>query len=243
MNKYKLKYKPLGSIAVLIQWPQEIDKDILKNISLFRSKIQSDVGEYILDTIPAYCSLTVFFDTSKIRYSSMVRDLKEIYEVKNLKLLTANKLWKVPVCYDLEFGIDLELISAKKNMSIEKIIQTHSSSIYDIYFIGFLPGFLYLGGLDEKIHFKRKSKPRMRIKKGDVGIAGNQTGIYPRVSPGGWNIIGNSPIKFFDVNKNPPCFAIPGDRLVFRSIDKKEYLEIEKRVKAGEFIMESEMYG
>jgi len=243
LNKYKLKYKPLGSIAVLIQWPQEIDKDILKNISLFRSKIQSDVGEYILDTVPTYCSLTVFFDTSKIRYSSMVRDLKEIYEVKNQKLLTANKLWKVPVCYDLEFGIDLELISEKKKISIEKIIEVHSSGIYDIYFIGFLPGFLYLGGLDEKIHFKRKSKPRMGIKKGDVGIAGNQTGIYPRVSPGGWNIVGNSPLNFFDVNKNPPCFAIPGDRLVFRAIGKEEYIEIEKEVQAGTYLMESEMYG
>lgn len=243
MNKYKLKYKPLGSIAVLIQWPQEIDKDILKNISLFRSKIQSDVGEYILDTVPTYCSLTVFFDTSKIRYSSMVRDLKEIYEVKNQKLLTANKLWKVPVCYDLEFGIDLELISEKNKISIEKIIQAHSSGIYDIYFIGFLPGFLYMGGLDEKIHFKRKSNPRMRIKKGDVGIAGNQTGIYPRVSPGGWNIIGNSPLNFFDVSKNPPCFAIPGDKLVFRAIDKKEYIAIKKKVQAGTYLIESEMYG
>ena len=243
MNKYKLKYKPLGSIAVLVQWPQEIDKEILNNISLFRSKIQSDVGEYILDTVPAYCTLTVFFDTSKIKYSSMVRDLKEIYEIKNQKLLTANKLWKIPVCYDEGFGLDLELIAEKNKISVDNIIKVHSSGIYDIYFIGFLPGFLYLGGLDKKIHFKRKSKPRLSIKKGAVGIAGNQTGIYPRMSPGGWNIIGNSPLNIFDVNKNPPCFAIPGDKLMFQVIDKKEYAEIEKLVNSGEYIIESEMYG
>ena len=243
MNKYKLKYKPLGSIAVLVQWPQEIDKEILNNISLFRSKIQSDVGEYILDTVPAYCTLTVFFDTTKIKYSSMVKDLKEIYEIKNQKLLTANKLWKIPVCYDEEFGLDLELIAEKNRISIDNIIKVHSSGIYDIYFIGFLPGFLYLGGLHNKIHFNRKSKPRMNIKKGDVGIAGNQTGIYPRKSPGGWNIIGNSPLNFFDVDKNPPCFAIPGDKLMFQVIDKKEYGEIEKMVNSGEYKIESEMYG
>jgi inhibitor of KinA len=243
LNKYKLKYKPLGSIAVLVEWPQQIDKDILLNISLFRNKIQSDIGEFILDTVPAYCSLTVFFDTSKIKYYSVVKDLKEIYEVKNQKLLTAHKIWKVPVCYEPEFGVDLEFISKKIKIPVEKIIQIHSSSIYDIYFIGFLPGFLYLGGLQKKIYFKRKSEPRLKIKKGDVGIAGNQTGIYPRVSPGGWNIIGNSPLNFFDVNKNPPCFAIPGDKIQFRSVNRKQYDEIEDLVNEGKYKMESEMYG
>jgi KipI family sensor histidine kinase inhibitor len=228
---------------VLVEWPQKIDKDILINIIFFRSKIQSNIGEFVLDTVPAYSSLTIFFDTSKIKYSSMVKYLKEIYEIKNQKLLIVNKLWKIPVCYDIEFGIDLELIAEKKNISIEKIIEIHSSSIYDVYFIGFFPGFLYLGGLPKKIHFKRKSKPRLKINKGDVGIAGDQTGIYPRTSPGGWNIIGNSPLHFFDVNKSPPCFAIPGDKIQFRVVDKKEYYEIEKLVNSGKYSIESETYG
>jgi len=243
LNKYKLKYKPLGSIAVLVEWPQKIDKEILINISLFKNKIQSTIGEYVLDTVPAYSSLTVFFDTSKIRYSSMVKDLKEIYEIKNQKLLIVNKLWKIPVCYDLEFGVDIELIAEKKKISVEKIIKIHSSGIYDIYFIGFFPGFLYLGGLSKKIHFKRKSIPRLKINKGDVGIAGDQTGIYPRASPGGWNIIGNSPLQFFDVNKSPPCFAVPGDKIQFCVIDKKEYGKIKILVNSGKYKIESETYG
>ena len=115
MNLYKLKYKPLGSIAVLIEWPQIIEPEVLKNIHLFRHKIHVDMGEYVLETVPAYNSLTVFFDTSRIKYSSVVRDLKEIYTSKDQKLLTANKIWKIPVCYDDAFAEDLaELAKSKK---------------------------------------------------------------------------------------------------------------------------------
>ncbi len=243
MNKYKLKYKPLGSIAALIEWPKEIQEPILKNISIFRNKIHADMGEYVLETVPAYNSLTVFFDTSKIKYSGVVADLKEIYATKDQKLLTAYKIWKIPVCYDKKFALDLSEICKVKKISQEKFIALHSSSLYDVYFIGFLPGFLYLGGLDEKLHFKRKDKPRREIKRGDVGIAGNQTGVYPRVSPGGWNIIGNSPLSFFDVDKFPPCFAVAGDKVQFVSIDLVEYEKILKQVESGNYVPQSEVYG
>jgi len=243
MNKYKLKYKPLGSIAALVEWPKEIQEPILKNISIFRHKIHADMGEYVLETVPAYNSLTVFFDTSKIKYSGVVADLKEIYSTKDQKLLTAYKIWKIPVCYDKKFALDLSEICKSKKISREKFIALHSSGLYDVYFIGFLPGFLYLGGLDEKLHFKRKDKPRREIKRGDVGIAGNQTGVYPRVSPGGWNIIGNSPLSFFDVDKFPPCFAVAGDKVQFVPIGLEDYEKILKQVESGNYVPQSEVYG
>ena len=243
MNKYKLKYKPLGSIAALIEWPKEIQEPILKNISIFRNKIHADMGEYVLETVPAYNSLTVFFDTSKIKYSGVVADLKEIYSTKDQKLLTAYKIWKIPVCYDKKFALDLPEISKAKKISQEKFTALHSSVLYDVYFIGFLPGFLYLGGLDEKLHYRRKDKPRREIKRGDVGIAGNQTGVYPRVSPGGWNIIGNSPLSFFDVDKFPPCFAVAGDKVQFVPIDLEEHAKILKEVESGSYVPQSEVYG
>jgi inhibitor of KinA len=243
LNKYKLKYKPLGSIAVLIEWPKAIEEPILKNISIFRNKIHADMGEYVLETVPAYNSLTVFFDTSKIKYSGVVSDLKEIYSTKDQKLLTAYKLWKIPVCYEAEFAADLEEISKHKKLKKEAIVKLHSKALYDVYFIGFLPGFLYLGGLDEKLHYKRRDKPRREIRSGDVGIAGNQTGIYPRVSPGGWNIIGNSPINFFDLNVFPPCFAVAGDKVQFIPIDAEEHARIRQEVESGNYVPKSEIYG
>jgi len=243
LNLYKLKYKPLGSIAVLIEWPKSIDPGILKNIHIFRHKVHVDMGEYVLETVPAYNSLTVFFDTAKIKYSSVVTDLKEIYASKDQKLLTASKIWKIPVCYEDEFGLDLEHLAKIKKLTKKKIIALHNEPLYDIYFIGFLPGFLYLGGLPEILEFPRKDKPRLKIKKGDVALAGNQSGIYPRTSPGGWNIIGNSPLSFFNVDEFPPCFAVSGDKLKFIPVDKIKHEEIRKEVEAGVYQIESEIHG
>ena len=243
MNKYKLKYKPFGSIAVLIEWPKSIEEDILKNISVFRNKVHMDMGEYVLETVPAYNSLTVFFDTSKIKYSDVVQDLREVYESKDQKLITAYKIWKIPVCYDPVFGIDLEMMSDRMKLSTKEIIARHSGIIYDVYFIGFLPGFLYLGGMDERLAFPRRAKPRPAIRKGDVGIAGKQTGVYPNVSPGGWNIIGNSPLEWFNVKVFPPCFAVGGDKLQFVPIGLEEHGRIRKQVEAGTYEIESEVYG
>lgn len=243
MNLYKLKYKPLGSIAVLVEWPKQIDREILKNIIQFKYKINADMGEYVLETVPAYNSLAVFFDTGKIKYSSVVKDLKEVYESKDQKLLRAYKLWKIPVCYDDKFGIDLDHLAEDKKLTKEDIIKLHSSAIYDVYFIGFLPGFLYLGGLPEELEYKRKDRPRLKIKPGDVAIAGNQTGIYPRTSPGGWNIIGNSPLRFFEVDKFPPSFAVAGDKIKFIQVDIKEYNRIKKEVESGVYVIDSEING
>lgn len=201
------------------------------------------MGEYVLETVPAYNSLTVFFDTGRIKYSSVVKDLKEIYASKDQKLITAYKLWRIPVCYEDEFGLDLGLMAKAKNLSKEKIIEMHSAQIYDVYFIGFLPGFLYMGGLPEQLDFKRKDEPRLKIKQGDVAIAGNQTGIYPRESPGGWNIVGNSPLCFFEVDKFPPCFAVAGDKLKFVPVTIKEHDRIKKEVEAGVYKIDSEING
>ena len=201
------------------------------------------MGEYVLETVPAYNSLTVFFDTGKIKYSSVVTDLKEIYATKDQKLLTANRIWKIPVCYDKEFGLDLGNLAKIKKLTREKIISLHTGPLYDMYFIGFLPGFLYLGGLPKVLEQPRKDKPRLKINKGDVAIAGNQTGIYPRTSPGGWNIIGNSPLSFFNVDEFPPCFAVSGDKVKFIQVDKIKHEEIKKQVEAGDYQIESEIHG
>jgi len=150
------------------------------------------------------------------------------------------KLWKIPVCYDQEFGIDLEEISNQNSIPIPDIIQGHSGSIYSIYFIGFLPGFLYLGGLDKQLYFPRKMTPRLKINKGSVAIGGSQTGVYPNESPGGWNVIGNTPINFFNINDENPCFASAGDQIQFVSVSKSEYNKIETKIKNNSYIIESE---
>jgi inhibitor of KinA len=121
------------------------------------------------------------------------------------------------------------------NLEIPEIIKLHSQNPYRVYFIGFLPGFLYLGGLNKQLFFDRKSNPRLKVAQGTVAIGGEQTGVYPSESSGGWNIIGKTPLVFFNIHEDIPCFAKAGDFIKFIPIDKEEFLKIKKEVKEGRY--------
>jgi len=233
-----LTYKSFGNRAILIEWPVKIDKKILKNVILFKNKILKYNPKVVLEVIIGYNSLTiVYLNTIKNIYSEF-SVLKSIYLSGFSQIKTKNFRWLIPVCYDKKFGIDLQEISQKNGLEIDVIINLHSSQIYTVFFIGFLPGFLYLGGLDKQLFFNRKSSPRLEVKNGAVGIGGMQTGIYPSQSSGGWNIIGNSPVSFFNPKKEQPCFAKSGDEIQFYKIDIEEYEQIKKRVEAGIYELE-----
>lgn len=221
-----MTYKPFGDRAILIEWPAKIDENTLKSVLNYKNAIKKNSIKVIVDVISAYNSLTIFYDTTIDNIDSEILALKSIYNKQISLKLTKYHLWKLPVCYDQQFGLDLKEISQKNKLPIDRIIELHSSQIYTVYFIGFLPGFLYLGGLDKKLFFKRKSNPRLSVEKGAVGIGGLQTGVYPQESAGGWNIIGNSPIQFFDRKKEQPCFAQPGDKIKFIPVDIETYNEV-----------------
>lgn len=133
------------------------------------------------------------------------------------------KIWEIPVCYDLELGVDLEQLAKSKSLTVEELIHRHSSPIYRIHFIGFLPGFPYLSGLDPILATARKSQPDKAVCSGSVAIGGNQTGIYPQQSPGGWHVIGRTPIRIFHSESTPPVFFEMGDRIKFNPISREEF--------------------
>ncbi len=238
---FNLVYRPYGERSILIEWPSVIDEDTLFNVLSFKDKILKENIELIIEINHAYNSLLIVYKNYLIDFNNQVSLLKKIYKQKEKLIGSVFKQWRIPVCYDAVFGIDLEAMSQSKSFSKEDIIKRHSQATYTVYFIGFLPGFLYLGGLDEALHFPRKETPRLKIKKGAVAIGGNQTGVYPNESPGGWNIIGNTPISFFDVTSNNPCFAKSGDRIKFHPISLEKYRDIETLVNAGVYQMESEV--
>jgi inhibitor of KinA len=241
LDTFQPTYKPFGERSILVEWPPEINENILQDVLNFKLCIQNQFIKSKIQVTFAYNSLLITYDYTIENINDEVLSLKSLYTSKNSKKKTSFKLWKVPVCYDDEFALDLDEISAKKRISKSKIIELHSSPIYTVFFIGFLPGFLYLGGLEERLHYPRKSTPRLQIKKGAVAIGGFQTGIYPNASPGGWNIIGNSPISFFDASKDIPCFAKAGDKIQFVPIYLKEYQDISTLVKEGVYQLESEV--
>ncbi|APZ46349.1 allophanate hydrolase [Polaribacter reichenbachii] len=238
----KITYKSFGANAILIEWQSIIDDKILEDILLFKEKITSTEKTEIVDIIQAYNSLTVVYKNYISNFNDEVHQLKQVYKSILKEGKENNFQWEIPVCYDVEFGIDLEEISQKSNLEIDEIIQLHSSALYKIYFIGFLPGFLYLGGLDSKIYFDRKPNPRLNVPKGAVGIGGKQTGVYPNNSAGGWNIIGKTPVDFFDVEKENPCFAKAGDFIKFKSISLDEFYQLEKEVQEKTYQLTKTLY-
>ncbi|WP_188374758.1 5-oxoprolinase subunit PxpB [Winogradskyella haliclonae] len=231
--KYNLKYRPFNERSILIEWPSVIDEDMLQDVLNFKNILFQKNVKLKVDIINTYNSILVnYVYTIEDVYDEILR-LKTIYSSIESQSALKLKLWEVPVCYDDEFGIDLELLSTTKSLAKSEIIQRHSQQIYTVFFIGFLPGFLYLGGLDESLCFDRKSTPNLDVKKGAVGIGGNQTGIYPQNSPGGWHIIGNSPVSFFNPKKENPCFAKAGDKIKFMPVSMEEYHSILEQVNSN----------
>jgi inhibitor of KinA len=241
LPQYKLTYKPYGAHSILIEWPTKIHNDILNDVLCFKQIIENKYVKEKVQVKSAYSSLLVFYVLGINNIYDKISTLKSAYEVMNGLNKPTFKRWNIPVCYDDEFGIDLDEISSRNNISKSDIIRLHSTSIYTVYFIGFLPGFLYLGGLKKELYIPRKSTPRLAVEKGAIAIGGNQTGVYPNASPGGWNIIGNTPIDFFEANSNPPCFAKAGDQIQFYPISRKEHSVIKKLVEAGVYQLESEV--
>ena len=227
-----LTYKQFGSRAILIEWPAKIDEEVLKDILQFKEHIISNKKEFIQEYITGYNSITIVYLKESIDFSFEKKALISLYLEEHSKSTTINFLWKIPVCYDMDFGIDLEEMSSTLKLSTQEIIDLHMQTVYTVYFIGFLPGFLYLGGLDPRLEVKRNPNPRLHVAKGSIGIGGSQTGVYPMDSAGGWNIIGKTPLSFFNLNNEIPCFAKPGDRIQFTPISKDEFkkLEIEAKI-------------
>ena len=230
MKSYNLTYKQYGERAILIDWPSRIEENILKDIINYKNKIVNYNIKLIVEVINTYNSLTIIYATTIENIYSEISNLKSIYKKPVIIKHENNYCWDVPVCYDQQFGLDLQEISDENGIPIDEIIELHTGSTYTVFFIGFLPGFLYLGGLSKHLHFKRRSTPRLMVEQGSVGIGGTQTGVYSMKSAGGWNIIGKSPISFFDLSKESPCFAKAGDKIKFVPININEYKRIEVEV-------------
>lgn len=230
MGRFNLVYKPFGNQAILVEWPKKIDAEIQEDVWFFKNLIKEFSVKSKLEVIAAYNSITIIYKSTIDNVYSEISALKSLYKGENSVVVRDRKLWEVPVCYHPDLAPDLYSLSASKNLTLEHIESLHTGSKYTVSFIGFLPGFLYLSGLNDLLYTPRKSSPAKQITAGSVAIGDRQTGIYPMNSPGGWQIIGNSPLNFFDVNAKNPCFAAPGDGIKFVSVSIEEHREIKRQV-------------
>ena len=224
MSKYTISIRPFGVHAILIEWPSIVEENILDDILAFAQDLKNNrLGTKQWEFVPSYNSLTLIQREKPIDFNLVYKNLYKWYAAMGTTKAVKKFLWRLPVCYDLDFGIDLQEVSAYLNKSISEIIDLHTSNKYTVYGIGFLPGFMYLGGVSKTLEIPRKAAPRLQVEKGAVGLAGKQTGIYPQQSPGGWNIIGNCSVPIFNPENEPPCFVNVGDKIQFYAISRAEY--------------------
>ncbi|KPM33575.1 Allophanate hydrolase, subunit 1 [Croceitalea dokdonensis DOKDO 023] len=222
MKKYPITIKPFGLHAALIAWPDQVNEGVLEDILQFKHFLM-DALEDGWELIPAYNSLTLVNTCIPIDENKFHGQLLTWYKQLGPKQAVQRYQWTLPVCYDSEFGHDIQEVASTLTFSVDELITKHTATAYTVYGIGFLPGFMYLGGLPKDLEIPRKQTPRLHVDKGSVGLAGKQTGIYPQDSPGGWNIIGRCPIPLFNTKASPPFFASIGDKIRFKAVSKAEY--------------------
>jgi inhibitor of KinA len=231
-------FAPLGDVAVVVTLGERIDESTLRQVRALANALlaQSDAG--VVDVIPAYTTETVFYEAigsaTESPYARMCRVISECASLARSRNETATagerkrrarspKTVEIPVCYGGERGPDLEDVARQAKLSADEVIELHAQPDYQVCAIGFTPGFPYLGGLPEKLHTPRRPTPRVRVPAGSVGIGGMQTGVYSLPTPGGWQLIGRTPLTLFDAGREEPALLQVGDQVKFCPISPEEF--------------------
>ncbi|WP_163970603.1 5-oxoprolinase subunit PxpB [Oceanobacillus halotolerans] len=227
---------PAGDKAVKVWFHDDVSPGLNTTIQRFCDRLEAINIAGVTELVPAFDSVTIYYDPTIILYEDLHREISEIYETPVKNGNYEARLIHVPVVYGGEYGPDLQRVADHNNLATDEVIKRHQAREYLIYMIGFLPGFPYLGGLDTTIATPRLENPRASTFAGAVGIAHEQTGIYPVESPGGWNIIGKTPLHLVDLEADSGSFLFKaGDFIRFFEVSEKEFQEIEKQVNEGTY--------
>lgn len=212
--------------SILIEFNGDISEDLLRYILGVAESIEQSPPTGFIELVPAYNSLLIIFEPLEFQPEQASSQIETAMKQAKVLGASSGNTIEIPVCYDERVAEDFNYVADYCSMTVKELIEAHSSQDYTVYMLGFLPGFLYLGGLDERLHCPRRDNPRTRIEAGSVGIGGNQTGIYPIASPGGWQIIGRTPMVMLDVEKSPPSVANPLDKVRFVPISYEEFEQL-----------------
>ncbi|MFD2215142.1 5-oxoprolinase subunit PxpB [Metabacillus endolithicus] len=239
INQENFIIEPAGDAAIVVRYGNEIEYSVHRKVQMLSNYLTQNSFKGFIECIPSYTSLTVFYDPLLVEEKShaykvgkMVSPYKNVRSIiedmlTNLKdeEIETHRTVEIPVCYGGECGPDLEFVAKQNNLTTDEVISLHSGGEYLVYMLGFAPGFPFLGGMSEKIATPRRSTPRTSIPAGSVGIAGKQTGVYPISTPGGWQLIGQTPLSLFLSEKEPPSLLQAGDIVKFYPISYNDFLE------------------
>ena len=225
--------------SIVIRFPEEISPEIAAKVRQTKQALQMAGLDWVSDIVPSYCEVLVTYDMKRVGPTAALAELKAIVDDATSSAASKPHLVRIPVCYGGDFGPDMCFVTEHTRISEDELIKIHSAPRYLIYMIGFTIGFPYLGGMDDRLVVPRLEVPRQKVPAGSVGIAGKQTGIYSLDTPGGWRIIGRSPIKLVDITRMPPAVLSAGDYLQFYPIDRAEFERITALSEQRAFTLES----
>jgi len=216
-------YRLAGDRGLLVDFGEGIDPGVNEKVRAMARALEKQRLNGVMEMIPTYRSILFFYDPSLTDPETLCNSIEIVENTLEKNENQPVTIVEIPVCYANEFGPDIENVQKAHGLTLEEIIHLHSKPEYLIYMVGFTPGFAFLGGLDERLHTPRLATPRMLVPEGSVGIANNQTGMYPIASPGGWQIIGRTPLKLFAPHRTNPFIYKAGDKIKFKPISKPEY--------------------
>lgn len=226
----EVRYLISGDCAVCVEFGNEISPEINRKIRAFKIAVEKEGIEGIIETVPTYRSLLVVYNPEVIRFKELTERFETIMGTMDSIQIPPPTVIEIPVLYGGEMGPDIETVAAHNGKTVEEVIEIHTSGEYLIYMLGFIAGFPYLGGMSKEIATPRLKSPRVKIEGGSVGIAGEQTGVYPVASPGGWQLIGRTPLKLYDSDREKPVLLEAGQYMKFCAVTEEEYRRIEKQV-------------
>lgn len=224
-------YHLAGDRGLLVEFGEGINPKVNQKVRAMVKTLEKERLEGVREMIPTYRSLLFIYDPEMTNPDILCPLIEQVENTLGEIEIEPSRVVEIPVCYAGEFGPDMENVQRNHDLTVQDVIRLHSSPEYLIYMVGFTPGFPFLGGLDEKLHTPRLETPRLLVPEGSVGIANNQTGMYPIASPGGWQIIGRTPLKLFAPARPHPFLYKAGDVIKFKPISKPEYEVIEQEEK------------
>jgi inhibitor of KinA len=225
----KARFRTAGDCGLLVEYGDIIDPDVNNKVRSMAMVMEQNSPEGVSEVIPTYRSLLIVYDPCATNPAKLQKTLKTLEaRLDEIKIPPPDTV-EIPVCYGGDFGPDIEVVAESNNLTVAEVIKLHCRPEYLIYMVGFTPGFPFLGGLSEKLHTPRLETPRTFVPEGSVGVANNQTGIYPVASPGGWRILCRTPVKLFAPGRRNPFLYQAGDRIKFNPIFAEEYARIFKQ--------------
>jgi inhibitor of KinA len=230
-----VRFLPAGDLAVSVELGEEISAEVNTRVRALEYLVDQKALPGVVETVPSYRSLLVYYDPSVVGYDALCAQLAALAEQATTTAMPPAREVELPCCYEGELGADLEAAAARLGLSVDELVALHAGADYLVYFIGFTPGLPYMTGAPERLTIPRLDTPRVKVPAGSVAIGGTQCCVYSVESPGGFWLLGRTPVRLYDPDAAEPILLRPGDRVRFRPIDRRQFDDVAMRVAAGRF--------